>query len=96
MKSFRRRENFCFFILFISSKLDEKTEIDFAVAPSVPAIRVGNEKSVLRTFYLFKLASSSKLDEKSEIDFAALRRSQLSELGMKRACFALLFIYKLL
>ena len=26
-----------------------------------PAIRVVNEKSVLRTFYLFKLASSSKL-----------------------------------
>ena len=26
-----------------------------------PAIRVANEKSVLRTFYLFKLASSSKL-----------------------------------
>jgi hypothetical protein len=45
--------------------------------------RVANEKSVLRTFYLFKLASSSKLDEKSGIDFAALRRTQLSILKMK-------------
>ena len=45
--------------------------------------RVANEKSVLRTFYLFKLASSSKLDEKSGINFAALRRTQLSILKMK-------------
>jgi len=52
---------FCFSAMQSSNELDEKSGIDFAVATSDPAIRVANEKSVLRIFIFSNLRVQASL-----------------------------------